>query len=64
MNVIIRADGNREIAMGHMMRCLSIADAAAKLGESTTFILADGQAVDFSYAVSNDSIFGSNCIAS
>lgn len=27
MRVVIRADGNREIAMGHIMRCLSIADA-------------------------------------
>lgn len=27
MRVAIRADGNREIAMGHIMRCLSIADA-------------------------------------
>ena len=26
MRIIIRADGNREIAMGHIMRCLSIAD--------------------------------------
>ncbi len=43
----IRADMNDVIATGHMMRCLSIADAAAKLGESTTFILADGQAVEF-----------------
>lgn len=26
MRIIIRADGNREIALGHIMRCLSIAD--------------------------------------
>jgi len=38
---------NDVIATGHMMRCLSIADAAAKLGQCTTFILADEQAVEF-----------------
>lgn len=43
----IRTDMNDVIATGHMMRCLSIADAAAKLGKSTTFILADEQAVEF-----------------
>lgn len=42
----IRADMNNVIATGHMMRCLSIADAATKFGESTTFILADEQAVE------------------
>lgn len=42
----IRADMNDAIATGHMMRCLSIADAASKLGNSTTFILADEQAVE------------------
>lgn len=43
----IRTDMNDKIATGHMMRCLSIADAATKLGKSTTFILADEQAVEF-----------------
>ncbi len=37
----IRTDMNPSIATGHMMRCLSIADAAASLGEDVTFILAD-----------------------
>ena len=40
-----RADGNEKIAMGHVMRCLSIADAAREQGESAAFLLADGQAV-------------------
>lgn len=39
--IFIRADANPKIGMGHIMRCLSIADAAANLGQDTTFILAD-----------------------
>ena len=39
----IRTDMNPSIATGHMMRCLSIADAAASLGEDVTFILADSE---------------------
>ncbi len=42
----IRTDMNRIIATGHMMRCLSIADAAKMRGEDTTFLLADDQAAD------------------
>jgi spore coat polysaccharide biosynthesis predicted glycosyltransferase SpsG len=37
----IRADGNAEIGTGHIMRCLSIADAARTRGEASTFITAD-----------------------
>ena len=33
MRVIIRADGNKEIAMGHIMRCLSVADAMREAAE-------------------------------
>jgi len=40
----IRVDMNEKIATGHLMRCLSIADAARKQGEDTTFIFADTQA--------------------
>lgn len=40
----IRTDMNSVIGTGHMMRCLSIADAARDIGEETVFIVADGQA--------------------
>ena len=43
----VRADMNNIIATGHIMRCLAIADAAADLGEDTTFILADDKAAGF-----------------
>lgn len=43
----IRTDMNDTIATGHVMRCLSIADAASVLGEQVTFILADNQAVSY-----------------
>lgn len=42
----IRTDMNEEIATGHVMRCLSIADAARNQGEEITFILADKQAAE------------------
>ena len=42
-----RADMNKFIASGHVMRCLSIADAAKILGEDSTFILSDDNAVGF-----------------
>lgn len=44
--LFIRVDMNDTIATGHMMRCLSIADAARSLGEETTFILADENGKD------------------
>lgn len=43
--IYIRADMNNIIATGHIMRCLTIADAAKALGVDTVFILADEQAV-------------------
>ena len=43
--IYIRADMNKQIATGHIMRCLSIADALRGLGEPVRFILADEQAV-------------------
>lgn len=37
----IRADANDEIAMGHMMRCITIAVQLKKLGQSPLFFTAD-----------------------
>lgn len=42
--IYIRTDMNHYIATGHVMRCLSIADALCTLEEQVTFILADDQA--------------------
>lgn len=43
-SIYIRTDMNTEISTGHVMRCLSIADAAQKRGISSVFILADENA--------------------
>lgn len=40
----IRADANREIGMGHLMRCLSVADALRSLNTEALFITADEEA--------------------
>ena len=39
--IIFRADGNSQIGTGHIMRCLSIADAARESGEESLFIVSD-----------------------
>lgn len=41
MNVFFRADANKTIGMGHIMRCLSIADAFHSLGHEVNFVVAD-----------------------
>lgn len=38
--IIFRADGNPDIGLGHIMRCISIADAGQALGEDCLFIMA------------------------
>ncbi len=42
----IRADMNSEISTGHVMRCLSVADAAKRMGKKAVFIAADDQPKD------------------
>ena len=37
----IRADGNSQIGAGHIMRCLSIAEALKDKGKVTIFLTAD-----------------------
>ena len=39
--IIIRADANPNIGMGHIMRCLSVADSFAASGHKVVFLLAD-----------------------
>lgn len=41
--ILFRADGNSNIGLGHVMRCLSIADAFKNSGESCLFITADNE---------------------
>ena len=40
-----RADGGQEIGMGHIRRCLSVAEALRELGEQVCFLVADDAAV-------------------
>ncbi len=41
----IRADGNQKIGMGHIMRCLTIAEALRDKGEEVCFLTADEEPV-------------------
>ena len=40
--IVFRADGNAIIGMGHIMRCISIANQAKKMGHDCLFIIASG----------------------
>lgn len=39
--ILFRTDGNTKIGIGHIMRCLSIADAFRRSGKESMFVLAD-----------------------
>ena len=39
--ILIRADGNSSIGVGHVMRCLSIADALKRKDKEVAFVTAD-----------------------
>lgn len=39
--ILIRTDANEEVATGHLMRCLTIADKVKKLGHEVQFIFKD-----------------------
>ena len=44
--IVFRADANPNIGMGHVMRCLSIADAFQSMGKRVLFIVADDSVVN------------------
>lgn len=56
----IRTDANESIALGHLMRCLTIADAIRALGEDVTFIKAD----DYENARINGAGYSVICLGS
>lgn len=45
--IAIRTDANEHIAMGHLMRCLTIAEALRQKGENIIFFMADEYSVEF-----------------
>ena len=45
--LFFRVDANREIATGHLMRCLTIAEEAKNRGINATFIMAEGDFYEY-----------------
>lgn len=39
--ILFRADGNPQVGSGHIMRCLSLADAFRNMGQTVVFVTAD-----------------------
>ena len=44
--IFIRTDSNNEVATGHVMRCMTIADKLIKYGEKVKFIVKDVDTVN------------------
>ena len=62
-SVFIRTDGNAQIASGHLMRCISIANACRKLDMEVHFLVSDKESVSlFSGKLSAD--FPITCLRS
>lgn len=45
-SILFRVDANQAVGMGHLMRCLSVADEAARMGVDCTFACNDKDALD------------------
>lgn len=58
--IFVRADANAQIATGHIMRCLSIANALKEQGEEVTFVTAD----EYGNSFLADSGFAHICLQS
>lgn len=52
--ILIRTDGNVQIAAGHIMRCLAIADACMTLGMEVRFLVSDQESASFLNAQKSD----------
>lgn len=45
--VLIRADANRRIGSGHVMRCSAIVEEVIRQGGAAVFVVSDGESADF-----------------
>ena len=43
--IYIRVDGNSKIGMGHLMRCLTIAEQIRSYREQVTFLISDEESI-------------------
>lgn len=54
--IIIRTDANKEIATGHMMRCLAVADACLQKGIQVCFVVSDEESKSVLEALVTDRV--------